>query len=444
MKTLFPKLIRLALFLLLAALLIPIGNTFLVQLDTFATVTMQEIRSRDDIELALVGSSIVQHHFNAPLISEATGLTAFDVTITNAYLPDDLALTRQLYETNNPEWVVLVLESYSFNWIRTDPQSQLKLMPHLTSPLNRARYYRDIIETDGDRLGRLLLFNTFGFSSLEDVRKAARLRMDPDGVLAQLIAESDGQYAYEDGFVRRESDERTLDRLVKTVIREESDYEYKVYDYTKEKLLEYKALVESHGSRLLVVLAPGMTAHVLAEPSYLAYLDDAQDFFEEIDVPCVNLTLARPELLPNLDEYYFDLYHMVGEGADLLSAAFARVFNALRAGEDVSGLFYRDSGEYLAAIDFITNVWMTQEDAGDGRVTLRADCNRSSQVTPEYRFTLRGADGSETLLRNYDAEPAFVCDASLLAGGAPRVYARVQGETDAVFFDPGDEECPLP
>ena len=84
--------------LLLAALLIPLGNTFLVQLDTFATVTMRELRSRDDIELALVGSSIVQHHFNAPLISEQTGLTAFDVTITNAYLPDDLALTRQLYD----------------------------------------------------------------------------------------------------------------------------------------------------------------------------------------------------------------------------------------------------------------------------------------------------------------------------------------------------------
>lgn len=443
MKTLFPKLIRLAVFLLLAALLIPLGNTFLVQLDTFATVMMQEIKSRDDIELALIGSSVVQHHFNAPLISEATGLTAFDATITNAFLPDDLALTRQLYETNSPEWVVLVLEAYSFNWIRTDPQSQLKLMPHLTSPLGRLRYYRDIMETDGDTLGRLLLFNTFGFSSFDDVKKAVRLRTDPEGCLAQLIAESDGQYAYEDGFVRRESTERAMDGLVKTVIREQSDYEYRVYDYTKEKLLEYKALVESHGSNLLVVLAPGMTAHALAEPWYLAYLDDAQAFFEAIGVPCINLMLAKPELLPNLDEYYFDLYHMVGEGADQLSAAFARVFNALRAGEDVSCLFYRDSAEYLASIDFITNVWMTQEQSGDS-VTLHADCNRGAQVAPEYRFTLRGADGSETLLRDYDAEPAFSCDASLLSGGTPRVYARVQEETDAVFFDPGDEECALP
>ena len=82
---------------------------------------------------------------------------------------------------------------------------------------------------------------------------------------------------------------------------------------------------------------------------------------------------------------------------------------------------------------------MEQEQSGDS-VTLRADCNHGSQVTPEYRFTLRAADGSETVLRDYDAEPTFTCDVSLLSGGTPRVYARVQGETDAVFFDPGDEE----
>jgi len=160
------KWIRLAAFLLLAALLIPLGNTFLVQLDTFATLTMRDIRQRDDIELALVGSSIVQHHFNPEIITQKTGLTAFDVTITNMVMPDILALTRELYKTNSPEWIVLVLEAYSFDTVKTDPQTQMKLMPHLTDPVNRLRYYRDIIQTDGNYMSRLLLFNTFGFSSL--------------------------------------------------------------------------------------------------------------------------------------------------------------------------------------------------------------------------------------------------------------------------------------
>lgn len=429
------KWIRLAAFLLLAALLIPLGNTFLVQLDTFATLTLRDIRERDDIELAVVGSSIVQHHFNPEIITQATGLTAFDVTVTNMVMPDILALTRELYRTNSPEWVVLVLEAYSFDTVKTDPQTQMKLMPHLTDPLNRLRYYRDIMETDGDYLGRLLLFNTFGFSSAEDVAKAVRLRLDPDGALAELTAQSGGAYAYKDGFVRREEETRAEDALIRTVIREETGYTYALYDYTKEKLLEYKALCEQNGSKLLVVLAPGMTAHALAEPGYLPFMESAMGFFSENGIPCFNLLYAKPSFLPRLDSLYFDLYHMVGEGADILSEAFSTLFNAYRSGEDVSGWFYKDAAEYLASIDCVTNVWLTRQDGEDGQTALRADCNRGTNVVPQYRFVLRAQDGSETALRDYDAEPALVCPTAALASGTVRVYARAQDGGESVWFD---------
>ena len=434
MKSTIRKAFALLAFLALAVLLIPFGNTFLVQLDTFATLTMRDMRQRDDIELAIVGSSIVQHHFNPALISEATGLTTFDATITNMVMPDVLALTRELYRTNSPEWVVLVLESYSFDSVRTDPQTQMKLMPHLTSPVNRLRYLQDVLEKDGETLSRLLLFNTFGFQSLADVCKAVRLRTDPEAVLAELQSEYPGDYLYADGFVRRETDERATDSLVKTVIREETGYVYTVYDYTKDKLREFKALCEENGSRLMVILAPGMTAHALAEPGYLPYLESAQAFFDELGVPCFNLMFAREELLPCLDDLYYDLYHMVGEGADTLSASFARLFNAFLAGEDVSGWFYPDAQAYLASIDFVTNCHLTLEMDADGQATLRADCNRGSLVTPQYRFTLVLENGQEALLRDWSEEAAFSCESQTLAGGIPRVYARAGESGTEVFF----------
>ena len=442
MKSTIRKALALLAFLALDALLIPLGNTFLVQLDTFATLTMRDLRERDDVELAIVGSSIVQHHFNPALIAEATGLTAFDATITNMVMPDVLALTRELYRTNSPEWVVLVLEAYSFDTVRTDPQTQMKLLPHLSSPVNRLRYLQDVLEKDGDTLSRVLLFNTFGFQSLADVQKAVRLRINPEAVLAELQAQYPGDYLYADGFVRRETDERAQDRLVKTVIREETGYTYAVYDYTKDKLREFKALCEEHGSRLMVVLAPGMTAHALAEPGYLPYLESAQAFLDELGVPCFNLMFAREELLPRLDHLYYDLYHMVGEGADALSEAFARVFNAYRAGEDVSSWFYPDARAYLESIDFVTNCWLTQETAADGRITLRADCNRGAPVTPQYRFALAAPDGTETPLRDWSEEPSFTCGEDALAGGTPRAYARAGESGEPVVFTLGDAEAP--
>ena len=442
MKSTIRKALALLAFLVLAALLIPLGNTTLVQLDTFATLTMRDMRERDDIELAIVGSSIVQHHFNPALISEATGLTAFDATITNMVMPDVLALTRELYRTNSPEWVVLVLEAYSFDSVRTDPQTQMKLMPHLSSPANRLRYLQDVLEKDGETLSRVLLFNTFGFQSFDDVRKAVRLRVEPEAVLAELQSEHPGDYLYADGFVRRETDERATDSLVKTIIREETGYTYEIYDYTKDKLREFKALCEAHGSKLMVVLAPGMTAHALAEPGYLPYLQSAQAFLNELGVPCFNLMFAREELLPRLDETYYDLYHMVGEGADVLSAAFARVFNAHRAGEDVSGWFYPDAQAYLASIDFVTNCWLAQETDADGQATLLADCNRGSLVTPQYRFTLIREDEGETLLRDWSEEATLTCDALDLAGGTPRVYARAGESGEEVSFTLGETDKP--
>ena len=159
-------------------------------------------------------------------------------------------------------------------------------------------------------------------------------------------------------------------------------------------------------------------------------------------MPCFNLMFAREELLPCLDDLYYDLYHMVGEGADTLSAAFARLFNAYLAGEDTSGWFYPDAQAYLASIDFITNCWLTQETGADGQVTLRADCNRGTLVTPQYRFTLVQESGEETLLRDWSEDAVLTCDAQALAGGTPRAYARADEGGESVCFTLGETDKP--
>lgn len=69
--------IRLAVFLLGFALLVILADCTLIQTDTFVALTLSEMKSRSDIELAVIGSSIVRDHFNAELISEKTGKQAF-------------------------------------------------------------------------------------------------------------------------------------------------------------------------------------------------------------------------------------------------------------------------------------------------------------------------------------------------------------------------------
>ena len=120
MKTTIRKIALLALFLAGIYPLVLFGNTFLVQTDAVAYKTMKDMKSREDIELALVGSSIVQRHLNPAILTEETGLTAFDVTITNLSPAGAIPLTRELYRTNSPKYTVLAVESYTFDTVKED------------------------------------------------------------------------------------------------------------------------------------------------------------------------------------------------------------------------------------------------------------------------------------------------------------------------------------
>ena len=95
-------LLRAGLFLALLILLVAFGNRFLIQQDTIAYLTMEEIHNRSDIETAIIGSSIAQLHFDPDIIERHTGKETMCATITNLGLPGMLAMTREIFETNRP------------------------------------------------------------------------------------------------------------------------------------------------------------------------------------------------------------------------------------------------------------------------------------------------------------------------------------------------------
>ena len=77
MKKHIRGILMLVVFMLGFMVLVWFANLHLIQTDTFAALTMKEMQSRDDIDLAFIGSSIVRDHFNVDLITKETGLTAF-------------------------------------------------------------------------------------------------------------------------------------------------------------------------------------------------------------------------------------------------------------------------------------------------------------------------------------------------------------------------------
>ena len=447
--------VRLALFFLGFALLIAFANTHLIQTDTIARLTIHEMQQRDDIELALVGSSIVRDHFNAQMITDKTGLETFCATVPTASMPASIALTRELFETNSPEWVILVTEPYNFITVREATEAQYKLMPFLSDPANMLDYYLRTCDEDGYYLDRLMMFRGFGAQSISDVIKTIGLRYFPEQMYERLKPSMDPTVSYQgSGFLRHETDERA-DDLIRTVIREYTGYYYSLLSGSREQIELYKQLCEENGAKLMVVIYPNHTSHALAEPGFMDYNDSLMKFCAKLDIPCYNFSFAKPELMPNLDEYFFDLYHMVGEGADLLSQAFVRVFNGHIAGENVSELFYANRWPYLESLNFTTNCWITayepdsewnqaleQDEArvkalANTKDVFLGDCNHAEQYKPEYKFVLLEQDGSETLLQDYGVDTLYACEPGALSSRVLRLYARIAGHeaSGEVWYD---------
>ena len=434
---------KLVLFLLGFVGLLAFANTHLIQTDTIARLTIYEMQQRDDIELALVGSSIVRDHFNTEMITEETGLKTFCATVPTASMPASIALTRELFETNSPEWVVLVTEPYNFITVREAPEAQYKLMPFLSDPANMLDYYLRTCDEDGFYLDRLMMFRGFGAQSVSDVIKTIGLRYFPEQMYERLKPDMDPTVSYKGGgFLRHETQQR-VDEELRTVIREYTGCPEELLPGSIEQLHIYKQLCEENGAKLMVVIYPNHTAHGLGELGFLENMDSLMRVCAEMGIPCFNFTYAKPDLMPNLDEYFFDLYHMVGEGADILSHAFARVFSGHAAGEDMSALFHINCWYYRDSIDFTTNCWITRYNPEDGwnpalyhdethvrelaqtQDVFLADCNHWRSFTPEYRFVLLEPDGSETLLQDYGAGNLYACEPGALRGKTMRLYARI-------------------
>lgn len=439
MNTTARSFLRLLAFALALVLVVLFANTFLIQTDAVTAMMMAELKSRNDIELCIVGSSLSQDHFNTALIEERTGKRTFSASVNGASLQADIAITEEMLRTNSPQWIVLVLDSYDLETAKELIGAENRLMPHLTSWRTKLNYYLRLCREDGDYANRLFLFRTFGAQSLADVAKAFSLRYDQENAFARAKESLPDGVAYMGGgYLRYTTDETAAELIRRKMIREVDPpgYVYELLTPTKRMLLEYAALCEASGAKLMIAIFPCLTAHALAETDFLPYEESLMRFCEQEGIPCFNFTYARRTFLPRLDEYFFDLHHMNAGGADRFSAAFAELFTRFTAGEDVSPLFYQTREEYLASIDFITNVWLVPQ---DGAQAFTADCNRGTEVTPEYRFCLIGEDGAETPLRDYAADPSIAAD--IPQGGNLRVYARPQGDPSAapVYYDyPGD------
>lgn len=418
--------LRLIAFFLLPAAFIFCANRLLTKTDTTYYYTLLEMTHRDDIDIAFVGSSVVTYNIDPQIVSEQTGLVAYDAGIGSAGLPTSVEIARQLFETNSPELVVLVIDAMALLSEEEDIQAQIRMMPFIPNPIERMAYTLELAMQDGKYLDRLLPFKLQPVASVGEFERNLELYLDPTGYADRhdLLAYSEHSYRGQ-GHVCVNRSPKKGELLKRLSVRTyNAEVDRSLYPCIQRKLLEFKALCEENGARLLVMFGPDMTVYRLSMADYLAKYEGIADFCAQHSMDFCDFTLARPEFLPCLDDYYCDSYHMNGEGARLFSEKLSEFLTLYLAGQPAGHLFYASQQEALAHVDFITNVWLTGEKQG-GTLTVTAASNHGPRVTPEYRFTRLDKQGRETELRGYAKDSTLSVSGEVSEdGGCIVVYAR--------------------
>ena len=424
--------IRIACFALGLALLMYLANTFFVQTDTHAFLALHELTHRDDIDIAFVGSSVARNHFEPTLITEKTGLTAFNLALPYMGLQGSIAASKLLYEHHNPQWMVLIAEPYMFTADRESAQTQFRLMPFIKNPLDRLAYYIDTSRCDERWIDRLLMPRLFGAENLEQLKKTLHIHMDPEFYVQQQLSSEEIGFTYRgSGFMHPGYGIEESERLRIGAYQVEETAIPGISPFCVDALQRFEHLCRQNGANFMVVIFPYITASMLAQPDYLIYNELLRAYCAERGIPCFDFTLAKETLLPPLDTYYQNVEHMGIDGTMVLSEAFCEVFNRYTAGEDVSELFYPDTQAYLASIDRVTNVFFTEQTEPG---LYSAACHHGTLVTPEYHFAALQPDGQEVTLRDYAPENSW--QGSIPDGCILRVYARAaHSEQTPVYFD---------
>ena len=442
MHTLLRRFLRLIAFPALFLLLAFAGNRIFVRPDTFAVLTLRDLRNTPDVELVFVGSSVVRNHINPAIVRAETGKVTANAGIPCLSLPGALALTKELYRACSPETVVLVLEPALFGVNEEDIEAENILMPYLHDLSTRLEYYRNLVAEDHRYVDRLFLYRTFYVRSMAEMFRTVTMHLNPSAIDPSVVSQKDRAGHYEgNGFVRFSTEPCPENVLRRGFRREPVASDYRLRSDYISLLRQYRDLIEAHGSRLLILVFPNMGAGYLSSPGNLGYSLSLAAFCAEENIPFINFGWARPELLPSLDPYYYDAYHFGGDGVDLFSRALGRCLRLLADGQDISSLFYPDKWSFQLSLNPLPNVWLDRyrgqwdysweqtkdelPEPGEDQVLFLANANHLPGAVPLYAFAAVNPDGSETFLTDYAPGGMLVLDRAEVPAHL-RVYARLE------------------
>ena len=312
---------------------------------------------KQSIDIAVIGSSLASCALPEEELAAATGETVA-LMATNAQSLDmsQIALETLLRE-HSPRYVILVMDLTNMTGKPYAKAQKAFLYAELQTdswkdkPADLLRYMtsRDNF-TGADSLNALFPWQSGSWPT----DWPATIQQKWNAVLNRL--------PHRRGAAHAQPGDTTVINF--DTVGAENTWNQNAHDFSAqhiEELTSMLQLCQENGTRLLLISAPKTTLDVV---SYETYFDDYAYFKQlaaQYGASYYDFNLAKPELFENKEpDYHKDFTHMNAAGGHAFSLSMAKFLAMLDAGQDVESLFETPS-EYLVAVNYITNVYLTPE-----------------------------------------------------------------------------------
>lgn len=391
-----------------------------------------------NIDMVYLGSSIGNRAYDPDVVDSYTGLKSFNLSSNSQSLIASYWGLERAIKTNPVKYVILNIDYSSLRKyeILNAKVSYVQALSQYDNLLSRLLHFSTLARECGlKKKESVNIFFPWIYNHVPLKRKTitANIRKKLDANYASDHPGSD-DFLDRGHFVPRNGEYESVD-LDKKAGTNSTSY-YKINN--PEKVVSqdhYKnfdkiiSLCRDNHVQLIVTFAPRPAFDTLSlGNSYFEINDFLRRYFKKQGIPFFDFNMLRKDFWTNDDKYYYDFEHMNQYGAESYSAAFARFFNMLEAGENVAPLFYSPE-EYLASIDYIGGV-LFQADKKNDSVSIHISSYQGTGVHPEYEVQLFDNESKGYItLRDFSTESEYEFRPAQKGKYKIRINARRVGST---------------
>ena len=404
---------KLAAFLLIFAL-ISEGLTYcLVPVDSPAASMWNNYRSHEPgtIDTVFVGDSLSYEDLNPVVFDAACGTTSYNMGTNAQCYADSVEALRTAIHDHHIKNAVFI---FDYDFLKAGDERSSRPQSAFARAEAAGRSLTDKI-----RISSRYLFDEKYIVEPDSLNYflpwiSNRIRGGWQAVAANITFKQSGQLPKprDDNNIRTREGFKgytsTLNRNTAERVRKSSWDKDSVSTYSLNELNKLITLCKDNNVSLTVYTPPLTRTQVLSMgESYFNRLGYMQKFFSERGVQYYDLNLARPELYAQEDDHYKDWIHANKKGAELITAAVARLWQAQSDGKSVDDLFYTPS-QFQSSVTEVDSVNLSLDSIDGEGIRMKARAWTGADTEVEYQFSARmSEDDDYEVIRDWDTSASF-------------------------------------